>query len=61
MSKQFYPHIDTYLTAIAPTAAQSNCSELRLTAGHPPLWKIDGNYAPIWPETEPLDADNIGA
>lgn len=59
MSTPFYPHVDTYLGAVAQSAAQFNCTELRLTVGHPPLWKIDGGYAPIWPDAEPLDSNNL--
>lgn len=59
MSTPFYPHIDSYVSTVAQSAAQFNCTQLRLVAGHQPLWLCNGEYAPIWPDAEPLTAEQI--
>lgn len=59
MATPFFPQIDTYLTAVAQSAGDFNCTELKLVVGHPPLWQINGDYSPIWGDAEPLTAENL--
>ena len=54
MSTPFFPHIDSYLLTVIQSAADFNCTELKLVVGHPPLWQCNGEYSPIWGDAEPL-------
>ena len=59
MATPFYPHIDSYLLTVAPNADKFNCTELKLVAGHPPLWQCNGEYSPIWADAEPLTPEQL--
>ena len=59
MSTPFFPHIDSYLVTVMQSAADFNCTELKLVVGHPPLWQCNGEYSPIWQDAEPLTNEQI--
>jgi len=59
MATPFFPQIDPYLTTVVQSAADFNCTELKLVVGHPPLWKCNGEYSAIWQDAEVLTEEQV--
>lgn len=49
-----FDHVDQYLKY----GIEYNSSDIHLAVGYPPAWRRFGRLLPIWPEANPLTAEN---
>ncbi len=51
---QVLDHVDQYLEV----GREADCSDLHLATAYPPAWRRYGQLAPIWPDHQPLTAED---